>query len=139
MLLVAVDLLASRYDVNDLISIIWEERLQAGNSQEIFHLLCSIARGYRSECQSLLSYISSIKSRDDICIFERYQYATRSICTNLHSQQVSNEVYGGDLDSEHYYNEMAERELELNIPMILISTARDITSTRNIYLMVGAK
>jgi hypothetical protein len=54
--LLAVDLLTSRYDVNDLISSIWEGRLQLGNSREIFHLLCSIARGYRSECQSLLSY-----------------------------------------------------------------------------------
>jgi hypothetical protein len=110
--LLAVDLLASRYDVNDLISFIWEERLQPGNSREIFHLLCSIARGYRSECQTLLSYFQhQIEETISASLNDTNMPRNRFVLIYILGR-CQNEIYGGDLDSEHYYDEMVERELE---------------------------
>jgi hypothetical protein len=106
--LLAVDLLASRYDVNDLISFIWEERLQPGNSREIFHLLCLIARGYRSECQPLLSYFQhQIEETISASLNDTNMPRNRFVLIFILGKS-QNEVYGGNLDSEHYYDEMAE-------------------------------
>jgi hypothetical protein len=81
-----------------------EERLQPGNCREIFHLLCTIARGYRSECKSLLSFFQHQRKETIFASLNDINMPRNRFVLVYILGKGQNEMYGGDLDSKHSHD-----------------------------------
>lgn len=99
------------HDLGNLVSSIWEERLQPNNSREIFDL-CSIARGYQADCQFLLPFFQH-RIEDKVITYLNETNVPRNRTVLIGALlKCQNEIYGGDLHSGNYYDQRAEEELE---------------------------
>ncbi|KAB8256770.1 hypothetical protein BDV32DRAFT_128488 [Aspergillus pseudonomiae] len=109
--LTSLDFLASRYDLGDLISKFWEEHLQPDNCREVFELICSIARGYQTNCQFLLPFFQ-YRIEDEVSKYlnEVDEPRTRMVLSGALAR-CQDEI-SRDLHSENYYDQKAEEALE---------------------------